>query len=189
MAIKIGNNADEVAANLAAIARRAASPEPQLKIAAEELRAIVDDTFRESTSAAGERWPALAPSTLLRRALSRGGKRRKVRKNKSTGYSVGVDLGLSNKAARNISNVKPLVDTGRGRGSIRVRASGRTVTISTDAQYMVHHLRGPKPPRRAWAPVIDVGGRWMFDTRGKGGAWLSATKDRLKRYVLTGQVS
>ena len=192
--IKIRSNAPELAARLKEMQGRAKNPGPALKVGAALLSTLVDDTFRDSTSPAGEQWKPLAPSTLLKRALSRGGKRRAVRRSKSKGFSVGVDLGLSKKAMLNISNVKPLVDTAKGRNSIRVRARGQTITLSTNRGYMGAHLGGdtkrqpPRPPRRAWAPFLWDGSTWVFDERGKGGAWLRDLRARVRRYVLTGAV-
>ena len=192
MDLKVKSNAGAVAARLAAQAERARNLEKPLKVAAERLNTLIGDAFRESGSPAGERWPSLAPSTLIKRALSRGGKRKRLRRNKSTGYSVGVDLGLNAKAARNISNVKPLLDTTDGRKSINVRASGNVITIRAGQKYMAYHLGGdrkrnpPRPPRRAWAPVLWDGARWSFDARGKGGAWLAALRKRVADYIQGG---
>jgi phage gpG-like protein len=194
MDLKVKSNADAASKAFAEAAKRAENPAPAMKVSAAELSTMIDDSFRESGSPAGERWPSLAPSTLIKRALSRGGKRKRRRRNKSTGYSVGVDLGLNAKAARNISNVKPLVDTGVGRNSISVRAPGNVITIRAGQEYMAYHLGGdrtrnpPRPPRRAWAPVLWDGARWNFDARGKGGKWLRALYRRISKYVATGEV-
>jgi len=186
------SGASELAAKLRDQARRAKAPTPALRVAATELESIVMDSFGNSSSPSGQPWPPLAPSTLLKRALSRGGKRRKLRKG-SRGFNVGVDLGLNNKAARNISNVKPLLDTGRGRNATSVKADGTRLIFRNNVAYMRAHLGGDtkrspqRPPMRQWAPFVWVGGRWVFDPRGRGGQWLQTTKDRVLRYIVRGE--
>lgn len=182
----------EVAAALLARAKRLKNLEPPLRVAATDLQTVIADSFRDERSPAGEAWQPLSPVTLLDRALSRGGKRVKMRKARR-GYNVGVDLGLSKKALRNISNVKMLRDTARGFNSVNVKASTRGIAIRSDVAYMRAHLGGdtkrtpPHPPRRAWAPVVWAGNRWAYDHRGQGGQWYVSVRNRVARFVISGE--
>ena len=175
------------------IIQRAKNPQPVLEVLAVDLETMIADGFDNGSAPSGEPWLPLKPSTLLKRALSRGGKRARVKKGSRRGYNVGVSLGLSSKALKNISNVKTLVDTARGRNSIKVRVVGRSIVITSNVEYMRAHLGGdtkrtpPRPPRRQWAPVLWDGSRWVYDARGRGKIWALDANVRVRRYVLRGE--
>ena len=177
MDLKVKSNAGAVAARLAAQAERARNPEPPMKVAAALLDTLIGDAFRASASPAGEAWAKLAPSTLLNRARPKGGSR---------------SVSGKRRVSKSVVGAKPLLDTGVGRNSISVRARGNVITIRAGQKYMAYHLGGdrtrnpPRPPRRAWAPVLWDVARWSFDARGKGGAWLAALRKRVADYIQGG---
>lgn len=187
----------ELVAKLRDQAKRAKSPTPPLRVVAVELETIVQDSFSNGSSPAGEPWAPLKPSTIYRRAMSRGGGRRKARaskrKLKLKAYQVGVDFRFNKKALRNLSGLKILQDTARGKNATSVKASGSRITLRNNVVYMGAHLGGDtkrspqRPPRRQWAPFLWVGGRWVFDDRGRGGQWMIAARGRVAKYIVRGE--
>lgn len=186
------HGAGDVAARLRDQAKRAKDVSPATRPAAVDLETVIADAFQGERSPGGDPWPELKPSTLIKRALSRGGRRAKVRRGSRRGYNVGVSLGLNKKAMRNISNVRMLRDSGRGFTSINVRAEGGRIITRVDNGYMVAHLGGdtkrnpPKPPKRQWGPFTWNGQRWAFDPSGRGGEWRVRTQGRVLNYILNG---
>ncbi len=186
------HGASELAAKLRDQAKRAKAPTPALRVGAVELESLVQNSFGNQSSPAGEPWPPLAPSTIYKRAMARGGGRRKARasKRKLKAYQVGVDFRFNKKALRNLSGMKILQDTARGKNATSVTASGARIQFRNNTLYMGAHL-APKPgsrlPKRQWAPFVWTGGRFEFDNRGAGGQWMMTTRGRVARYIVRGE--
>lgn len=187
--------AKELAAKMREQAKRAKAPTPALRVAAVELETMVQDSFGNQGSPAGEPWAPLKPATIYRRAMARGGGRRKARasKRKLKAYQVGVDFRFNKKALRNLSGLKILQDTARGKNATSVKATGNRIQFRNNVAYMRGHLGGDtkrspqQPPMRQWAPFLWVGGKWVFDDRGRGGQWMIATRGRVARYIVRGE--
>lgn len=134
-------------------ARRMRDLSPPLRVVAAEIEERTDRAFRDSTSPYGEPWPALAPSTLLARAAKLPGARRRGKGGKLTRGARGKRssaIAAYNAGAGGI--FKPLVDTGRMRGSVRVRVTGNELEFAA-VGYMAPHITGgiknpARPPKR-----------------------------------------
>jgi phage gpG-like protein len=122
---------------------------PVMRVQAASMETRISDAFRGERSPAGEEWPALAESTLEQRAAKLPGARRR---SKRTGkLTKGAQAARSR--ATQPGAIKKLIDTGRLRGSIRVRANRDSIEI-TGAAYLAVHVDGSENvPKRNPLPV------------------------------------
>ena len=179
----------EAQQHMAQRAARMRNLAPALRVVAAEIEQRTDDAFRDSKSPYGELWPKLAPSTLLSRAAKLPGAKR-------TGKAGGLTKGAQRKREKAISAYnagtggifKPLVDTGRMRGSVRVRVRGNELEFAA-VGYMAPHITGSlsrpgRPPKRN--PTV-------FQRAASGELMaipsiLALLLRTVSRYVQTGQV-
>lgn len=90
---------------------------------------------------------------------------------------------------RRRGSFKPLIDTGRLRGSIGTSVGARSLSVGTNVQYGAFHQIGTsKIPARPFLPFEEVGGEWELERRGPAGRhWLEA-EDTIRRYIETGEL-
>ncbi len=103
--------------------------------------------FQRRVSPAGEVWPALALSTIMKRAGSTG--RGSLLRNRRSGRFTSA------------ATIQPLVDTGLMRDSIKYSANGGGIAVKTDAFYLKIHQSGAKngrPVKRNPLVIERVGG-------------------------------
>lgn len=171
--------------------QRLADLSPALRVVAAEIEKQTSDAFRSSTSPFGEEWPALAPSTLKARAAKLPGANRR---SKSTGkLTKGArakrEQAIAKYNAGTAGIFKPLMDTGRMRGSVHVNVTGNVLEF-TAVGYMAPHITGSlsrpnRPPKRN--PTVfqaAAGGGFAAIPR-----IMSLLLRTVGRYVATGRVT
>lgn len=186
----------EAIRHLEAVQARARNLKPVLDVAAADTVALIDDAFETSIGPNGAPWEGLADSTLLGRArraagpsfgraligpLMPGQSRRKRRR---------WTRRRSERALHAVMNAKPLVDTGRLRGSINSIATSTALNFGTNVVYAGAMQFGSRPrPPRPFLPVEGPkGGLHLMQTGVAGEHW-ARIRAAVKRYVLTGEVS
>lgn len=122
-------------------ARRIRDLTPAMKEGARLIEKETDDSFRKQRSPLGEPWATLKPSTIAGRAA-----RIKSKKIRSAILAGGVT---------------PLVDTGRMRNSVHVKATKRQMRFSA-VGYMGPHMTGGGPLPKRNPTVFEFATRWQL---------------------------
>lgn len=145
---------DEAQRRMQERAARMKDLSPALRVVAADLEERTDRAFRDLKSPAGEIWPTLAPSTQLARAAKLpGAKRRSKKTGKLTkGALHKRAAGIAGYQFGGAETFKALVDTGRMRGSVRVRVKRHSLEFAAIG-YMGPHITGStkrpgRPPKR-----------------------------------------
>lgn len=82
---------------------------------------------------------------------------------------------------RRKSSSKPLVDTGRLRGSVTTEATNKTISYGTNVEYAGFHQFGTKHiPMRAFMPTA-------FDPNTPAGKTIERIRNRIRNFILTGE--
>ena len=130
-------------------ARRFLDLSPALRVVGEEIIKRTADAFGDGRSPFGETFPPLAPSTLQARS--------RALKSANTRTKSG---GLTARAQRTrqsiVSSAKPLVDTGRARGSQHVDVQANTLTWSAVGYLLPHITGGARGGREGMPPKRNV---------------------------------
>lgn len=136
---------------------------PLMRVYAERLRTMIDDSFEEQRNPAGQAWPQLQESTIKDRQRRRGP-----------------------------GPVRILIDKGGGgglRGQWHTTGKRSSILFGNPLKYMpVHQFSGEHIPARAQAPVELRGGRVVWMNRAEGKRFRRDLDRGIKRYVATGRV-
>lgn len=149
----------EAVASLEAVAARLRDLSPVTSVVAADVMTFVDDRFASGTDPSGAAWAPLKPATVARR---RG----------------------------TVANA--LIDTGRLRSSIFGRGERTGLRFGTNVSYAAPHQLGAsngRPPRRAFLPVDSTGSAFSLSTAGLAGAFWTAARERIRRFIRTGEVT
>lgn len=84
----------------------------------------------------------------------------------------------------------PLIDTGRLRGSIFGRGERAGLRFGTNVPYAAPHQLGTRRmPRRAFLPVDSAGSAFSLSTGGLAGQFWAEARERIRRFIRTGEVT
>lgn len=135
---------DEAQRRMYERAQRMRDLSPALRVVAAEIETRTDDAFRDSRSPFGEIWPTLAPSTQAARAAKLPGARKRGKSGQLTkGAKQKRAAGIAAYQFGSANTFKALVDTGRMRGSVRVRVRKNELEFAS-VGYMGPHITGGK---------------------------------------------
>ena len=158
--------AEEAAESLEAVAARLRDLTPITSVVAADVMTFVDDRFANATDPGGQPWATLEDSTIARRRSGPGSSR----------FAVGT--------------VSPLIDTGRLRSSIFGRGERTGLRFGTNVAYAAPHQLGTrKMPRRAFLPVDSAGSAFSLSSAGPGGEFWRDARERIRRFIRTGEVT
>lgn len=196
----------EVAARLRAVAARLADMRPILEVVAADVRTKIDDSFAQSGGPAGEPWPPLAPMTVgvrdVRAARSRArAAGRALREENARRVTAGhrplsgadAHAFRSGHIEANRRPHKPLLDTGRLRGSITTRVAQKSLLFGTNVVYAAAQHFGNPNNRVFGGPPGPIPAR-PFLLVGQDGQSLSPAdwwRERIstiQEWIITGEV-
>lgn len=211
--------ATEAAASLEAIAARLRDLTPITSVVAADVMTFVDDRFASGTDPNGSAWAPLTQSTLRARtedaaaartrALRRHaraadaarGEMRLVSSRDEDGVMVhSMRLVRTRRTTERLESefghlVSPagvtiLVDTNRLRGSIFGRGERTGLRFGTNVGYAAPHQLGTRRmPKRAFLPVDSTGSAFTLSTGGLAGEFWRAARERIRRFIRTGEVT
>lgn len=164
---------------LTAVEERARDLTPVLTVIAQDTKTLIDDAFAGSTTPENVAWAPLSPATLARR---RGG------------------------------SGNPLIDTSRLRNSITASGRANALTFGTNVPYASAHQWGytrsgalkrrsysPRReagtpyshtvPARQFLPVKRGGSGFQLMTAGMAGQHWARSREMIRRYIATGEVT
>lgn len=199
--------AAEVAAQMRAIAERLQDMRPILEVVAADVRTKIDDSFTQSAAPTGEPWAPLRPMTVgvrevraapaRRRAAGAALREENARRLQGGGYALRGSAARAFRSAHAEANRrphKPLLDTGRLRGSITTRVGQRTFSFGANVVYAgAQHFGNPSnrvfggPPGPIPArPFLLVAqdGRTLTPAE-----WWVAQVTRIETWLRTGEAS
>ena len=190
---------DSVAARIAEMAARLRDLTPITSVVAADLMTFVDDRFASSTAPDGSAWADLSESTLMARGRDAAGPSRTtrsligpLREGVSRTVTRRWTRRRSEAAASAIFNAKPLIDTGRLRGSIFARGKTTGLQFGTNVPYGPPHQVGAsngRPPQRAFLPADSTGSAFTLSATGPGGDFWRDARSRISRFIRTGEVT
>ncbi len=200
MAVQV-NGLAEAIAHLEGVQARSRDLTPVLSVAAADTVALIDDAFETSTGPNGTPWDGLADSTLIARARRAAGPARGRRLigplrpgQARTKARRGYQARLANAAISLMNgNYKPLVDTGRLRGSINATGDSRALKFGTNVIYAGAMQFGSRPPQhyrppRPFLPVEGPKGGLRLMEGGTAGPHWARIREMVKAYILTGAI-
>lgn len=188
----------ETMARLRGIAERTRNLTPVLRIAAEDIKALIDDSFARSASPDGQQWDPLSPATLALRGRSSRG-RRAVRRIQRQLAGAAGPIGAIGIAA---TFARPLQDTGRLRqGSFASVSGPTTISIGTNVPYagpqqfgnpqnrMFGGASAPVPARPFLPFAGPPGGPYVFMRSGPAGEAWKRIRELVANYIVHGTSS
>lgn len=193
MQVSVTSNAGEIAARLNTRAAALRDLKPALKDIAAEIDLRTARTFQSQKSTDGAAWPGLAMSTKIARLKRRKTAYRKAvtgpakklgldsRRNLYARQAAKLQRARLAEAAANAAGFKPLMDTGRLRGSANARVVGKDAVRWSIIGYAAPHITGSKNgklPQRNMSVFRATGGGFVLDAN--MATW---ARERLHRHL------